>query len=302
MSTQITLITPNDLSLYHAKRHLIAVGPTVSVQTALDLMYKNKITSLPLFSHNDSTIVSIVNLFDIMLYLVGLTVMTVHKEEFKLEEPIENVLGLDFDRESYRVHQCDCRDDLLETLRLFASGIHRALVIDFRDKDYSPWLFSQTDVIRHIHSHFGCIADLVSVDATVEALGFLENKPMVTVPVTASALSVYRLMAKENLGGLPIVDSDNRLQGDLCLEDLPGANLERIEQLVLPCGDYVKMMAGHQFITPTCTPTTSLKDVIDIMATQDTHRVWIVSSENLLTLVGVITMSDIIRLICSKHI
>ncbi|KAL0074236.1 hypothetical protein J3Q64DRAFT_1811806 [Phycomyces blakesleeanus] len=264
-------------------------------------MYKNKITSLPIFSHNNTTIVSIVNLFDILIYLVADSRSVVQKDQRKLNEPIENVLGLDSDRESYRVYQCDCQDELLETLKLFASGIHRVLVVDYSDKNDNPWLLSQTDVIRHISGHLDCIADLVSVDSTVESLGFLKNKPMVTVPLTQSALDVYRLMAKKDLGGLPIVDSEGRLQGDLCLEDLPGANLEMIEQLVLPCGDYVKKMAGHQVITPTATPDTSLKDILATMAKEDTHRVWIVDSKKTLKLIGVVTMSDIINLLCKKH-
>ncbi|KAL0073109.1 hypothetical protein F4703DRAFT_1899917 [Phycomyces blakesleeanus] len=274
MVTSITHLKPNNLSLAHSKLRLIAVSPTVSVQTALDLMYKNKITSLPIFSHNNTTIVSIVNLFDILIYLVADSGQLM----FSVWTPTVRVTVST---------SADCQDELLETLKLFASGIHRVLVVDYSDKNDNPWLLSQTDVIS---PHY-----------TVESLGFLKNKPMVTVPLTQSALDVYRLMAKKDLGGLPIVDSEGRLQGDLCLEDLPGANLEMIEQLVLPCGDYVKKMAGHQVITPTATPDTSLKDILATMAKEDTHRVWIVDSKKTLKLIGVVTMSDIINLLCKKH-
>jgi CBS domain-containing protein len=110
----ITELRPIDLSLAESKPALIAVSPTVSIQTALSLMSTNKITSLPVFSHNNTEVVSIVNLFDILLYLVGENTGSIEKGKLKLNDPVENVLGLDSDRESYRMHKTDRKDKLLE--------------------------------------------------------------------------------------------------------------------------------------------------------------------------------------------
>lgn len=104
-------LKPDDLRLAETKPSLIAVSPVVSIQSALNLMKANKITSLPVFSHDSTQIVSIVNLFDILLYLVGGS-DTVEKDTFKLDDPVENVLGLDSDRESYWMHKTDSQDDL----------------------------------------------------------------------------------------------------------------------------------------------------------------------------------------------
>jgi hypothetical protein len=35
---------------------------------------------------------------------------------------------------------------------------------------------------------------------------------------------------------------DGDFEGDLCVEDLPSANLENIGQLTLPCKDYIKVI------------------------------------------------------------
>lgn len=115
MSCIITDLRPIDLSLAETKPALIAVSPTVSIQTALSKMMNNKITSLPVFSHKNTEVVSIVNLFDILLYLVGENNDTsIQKEKLKLDDPVENVLGLDSDRESYRMHKTDRKDKLIE--------------------------------------------------------------------------------------------------------------------------------------------------------------------------------------------
>jgi CBS domain-containing protein len=113
ISGLITELRPIDLSLAETKPDLIAVSPVVSIETALSMMLKNKITSLPVFSHNDTEVVSIVNLFDILLYLLGRK-KVIEKEKLRSQDPVELVLGLDTDRESYRVHKTDRKDKLIE--------------------------------------------------------------------------------------------------------------------------------------------------------------------------------------------
>lgn len=112
MDPLITKLRPIDLSLTETKPALIAVSPTVSIQTALNLMSTNKITSLPVYSHKDTDIVSIVNLLDILLFLLQDKKM----EKLRLNDPVENVLGLDTDRESYRMHKTDRSDQLAEVV------------------------------------------------------------------------------------------------------------------------------------------------------------------------------------------
>ncbi|CAO3613268.1 unnamed protein product [Mucor hiemalis] len=237
----ITELRPIDLSLAETKPDLIAVSPTVSIQTALSKMLNNKITSLPVFSHKNTEVVSIVNLFDILLYLVGNSNTTIQKEKLKLDDPVERVLGLDSDRESYRMHKMDRKDKLLETLRAFASGKHRSLVVNFSDEMKKPWLLSQTDIIRHIVNHPDSVTGLLDLNKRVGDLDLISKQKLTTVADTETALRVYRLMAEKNLSGVPVINKEGNFAGDLCVEDLPSANLENIGQLTLPCKDYIKV-------------------------------------------------------------
>ncbi|KAF7723865.1 AMP-activated serine/threonine-protein kinase regulatory subunit [Apophysomyces ossiformis] len=271
---RITELKPIDLSLAQSKPALIAVSPVVSIQTALNLMQTKKITSLPVFSHNGTKVVSIVNLFDILLYLLGDSSNKIQKDKFPLSDPVEN------------------------TLRAFASGVHRSLVVDYNDESNNPWLLSQTDIIRHIGNHPECIEGLIDASQSISQVGFLQDKTLVTVPESQPALSVYHLMAEKNLGGMPIVDSQTgNFVDDLCLEDLPGANLEEIDQLVLPCGEYVMKTSRGHAETPTATADASLREILDTMVKKDTHRVWILQDKKV---IGVVTMSDVIGRLCEK--
>ncbi|KAI7907330.1 uncharacterized protein BX663DRAFT_529043 [Cokeromyces recurvatus] len=262
-------------------------------------MYHNKITSLPVFSHNNTEIVSIVNLFDILLYLVQGN--SIEKEKLKLDEPVENVLGLDTDRESYRIHKVDCKDKLIETLRAFASGKHRALVVNFDDELKNPWILSQTDIIRHIVKYPDSVSNILDLNCRVQDLeNLVSEKQLITATDLERALDVYHLMAEENLSAVPVINKNNEFEGDLCVEDLPGANLEHIEQLTLTCKEYIKITSDY--LTPSvATSDTTLKEIIDIMIKQDTHRVWILDSKESRKVTSVITMSDIMGLLCLYH-
>ncbi|CAO3700993.1 hypothetical protein G6F70_008937 [Rhizopus microsporus] len=295
MSQLIIELRPIDLSLAETKPALIAVSPTVSIQTALNLMSHNKITSLPIYSHKNTDIVSIINLLDILLYLVQ--GKEIEKEQLNLQDPVESVLGLDIDRESYRMHKTDRSDRLIETLRVFASGKHRSLVVNFNDPQDKCWLLSQTDIIRHIVNHPDSVSGLLDLEKSVQDLTVLSEQQLVTASDEETALNVYRFMANKNFSGLPVVDKQGQFIADLCVEDLPNANLETIDQLALPCKEYVKKSSHHS--TPSvATPDTLLKNILDTMIQKDTHRVWILDSNDSKKVKGVITMSDIIALLC----
>ncbi|RCI05828.1 hypothetical protein CU098_006305 [Rhizopus stolonifer] len=296
MDPLITKLRPIDLSLTETKPALIAVSPTVSIQTALNLMSTNKITSLPVYSHKDTDIVSIVNLLDILLFLLQDKKM----EKLRLNDPVENVLGLDTDRESYRMHKTDRSDQLAETLCVFASGKHRSLVVNFNGPLEKCWLLSQTDIIRHIKNHPESVTGLLDLESPVNNVALLSNQKLITASDRETALHVYQLMADKNLGGLPVVNKSGDFLFDICIEDLPNANLETIDQLTLPCEDYVQKFSRHTS-PPVATPDTPLKTILDIMIQKDTHRVWILNSKDSKKIKSVITMSDIMTLLCPHN-
>lgn len=47
-------------------------------------------------------------------------------------------------------------------------------------------------------------------------------------------------------------DRHGKFEGDLCVEDLPSANLEHIDQLTLTCKEYIKVLLMAKMFTPTC--------------------------------------------------
>lgn len=133
MSKSITKLTPRDI-LNTSTRQLITAPPSITVRRALQLLAKEQIPSLPITSHDGSgRVVNIVNTFDILDYVVGFADDVQRpgdlqrRADAKLDGPIESVMTLDSDRESYRVFTMGF-DDPLELVSEEKGSRHGCMV------------------------------------------------------------------------------------------------------------------------------------------------------------------------------
>ncbi|KAH8556966.1 hypothetical protein BGW37DRAFT_474957 [Umbelopsis sp. PMI_123] len=304
MSKSITSTTAKELGLSGVKKPLIVVQPTIPIRDALEVMSRNGITSLPMYSHSSTQITSIVNLFDILIHLVkDSKTPNFDQEEFsKLAEPLENVLGLDGEMESYRLYKSYDTDDLIDTLEAFASGIHRSLVVDNLDVS-QPWLLTQTDILRYVYQQPETLQALgIDVQKSIGELQVLPQSTGVKSIVTASAnelaVDVYKKMGDLKVAGVPIVDENKKIITDLSIEDLPSADLTKPNDLARPCLEFVEGLGKGKSLT--VPKDVTLKDLLQALLTHRAHRAWIVGSDGD-SLQGVVSMSDIISYICRKH-
>ncbi|CAJ0761540.1 13487_t:CDS:2 [Entrophospora sp. SA101] len=259
---------------------LIAAKPIISVRSALKTMADNNITSLPIYSHVSEEIVNIVNLVDILNYIIKEAVAdeklptSINSERIiNLDKPIEIVMTLDSDRESYRIFKSDANEGLHDTLTAFSKGVHRSLVIDYTGK-INPYILTQTDIIKYVYKHPESVPD-IDFNLSLKSLGlFSEDKKeeVVVGYVNETALNVYRRMAFKNLIGIPIVD--RQLFGNLSVSDLRGLSYKSIDHLVLPVLDFLKLLPNSENILnpKTATYDTSLKEVIEIIVENHIHQ------------------------------
>jgi CBS-domain-containing membrane protein len=102
------------------KPPLVYTSPDAPIGEAMRLMANHHILSLPVHSHsNNNNIVNIINIFDLLDYLVFHSHAPANQadrgvqltpEDF--EKPVESVMTLDYDKESYRVWDFDVRDTM----------------------------------------------------------------------------------------------------------------------------------------------------------------------------------------------
>jgi len=303
MTTKLTDLTPLELKGSLEKRSLVAAKPNITVREALKAMEIDNITSLPIYSHDSDNIVNIVNLVDVLNYIIKEAVADEKlpnkldsEKSHNLNNPIEVVMTLDSDRESYRMYKSDAHESLHSTLKEFSKGVHRSLVIDYNNKS-SPYILTPTDVIRYVNKHPDSLPG-IDLNASVESFGLAGRKIKVIIGKdNETALNVYRRMAEKNLNGIPVIDHNTeKLIGTLSASDLRGLNYASINNLVLPVLDFLATLPNADAILnpSTAKKETPLKDILKMMSENHLHRLWIVDDEK--KVIDVISLTDLMGL------
>lgn len=126
MATKLAKLTPSVIRGSSNKPLLIAAKPTITVREALKKMEEHNITSLPIYSHDSDNIVNIVNLVDVLNYIIKEAVADEKlpskldsEKSLSLNNQIEVVMTLDADRESYRMFKADANEPIFPVKILF---------------------------------------------------------------------------------------------------------------------------------------------------------------------------------------
>ena len=114
-------LTPAEIAT--GVRALITITPTLPLHEALELIDKHRINSLVVTSHSDaSKFTGIINTFDIVDFVVRFTTpkeSTLAAKKEKLNQPVDYLLGLDGEKESYRIKEFDRHDNLSKVTGIY---------------------------------------------------------------------------------------------------------------------------------------------------------------------------------------
>ncbi|KAF0454256.1 CBS-domain-containing protein [Gigaspora margarita] len=299
MPSNLVDITPVELCVATKKPTLVAARPTINVREALRMMAENNFVSLPIYSHNSDDIVTIINIVDILNYIIKEAISDdkmpseIHSEKaHNLDKPIESVMTLDSDQESYRIFKADANDTMKATLKAFSKRIHRTLVIDYNNK-IPPFILTQSDVIKYVQAHLECLPT-IDFKSSLQSLGLINKERKIIIGHdNETALNVYRRLAENKLLGIAIVNSKKELVGNLSASDLRGLSYESIDSLVLPVLEFLAKLGNPKLLDPiTATPECSLEMVLKLLTDNRIHRVWITDDKR--NVKDVITLTDLI--------
>ncbi|KAK9865169.1 hypothetical protein WJX84_010351 [Apatococcus fuscideae] len=196
---------------------------------------------------------------------------------------------------------------------------------------YITNIISQSDIIRFLHQHGQQLGRLGSM--TVEALG-LATKQVVCVPSDMPTINAFAAMCASHVSCAGVVQlrGHGALVGNLSVSDLRGILPEHFSVLGQPVMTFLEIRrAGKCWATPTprnpriqhttngcngwgiksaegtqpvrvaaCSPDATLLEVIEILVTTRYHRIYVTSEDR--RPCGIITLTDILRLIAGRHL
>jgi len=144
----------------------------------------------------------------------------------------------------------------------------------------------------------------------MELIGSLRYKPLHTIPgifravesisINEPAIRAFDRMLTKNIGGVAVVDLQNRLIGNISAADLKFIDVDGKwwPRLFVSAGEYLRWMnmtfpdkpKGVIYVTPTDTFEVALK----FLVSKHIHRVYIVNNGTDLQPVGVIGLKDVL--------
>jgi len=128
-----------------------------------------------------------------------------------------------------------------------------------------------------------------------------------TVTNGTQALQAFKILIRESVSGVAIVDDDNKVIGNISASDLKliGYDMELYSKLFGTVADFVKqkeLFSNLSAIPITTAPSSTFKEILELFEKHKVHRIYVVDDTKPLPLVGVITQGDVLKCFASQDL
>jgi len=264
-----------------------------------------RIMSLPVCSSDKTKFFGFIDIIDIITYLTDH--ITLRREDSHMVEPWYSIVDI----------ACTpCRNVMNY------SGRDPTLITDFFDSvqsiiDHTSFLnyhriivtktgaaesvLTQSRLLDYLYIH-----NMPSLLGTL-GLQTVDNlklgiRPVHSVTNGTQVIQAFKMMVREKVSGLAIVDERNRIVGNISASDLKliGYDMELYARLFGTIADFVKRKQTNSQAAPvTVNLSTRFTDVLSLFHETKVHRIYVVDQD---ILVGVITLGDILTCFQSPHL
>lgn len=307
-----------------------------SINNVLSLLALNNLSSLPIYSSKFHTYIGYVDTKDIVQFLAhGPSILKTHGDSNYQEDnhvniyKLINAISMKYTCTAASLvdiatrnpfHSLPLGSSIMNVITLMKSErLSRVPIIGKEGRIVK--IISQSDLIHCIASFLPeCDPNLLSASIKDLKLGF---KHMVFVTSSSTAIEALQIMAENKLSSIPVCDDLGGLVTTISDNDIRmasagyfdeskldgGGGLSALYELFsLPVIDFVQAIrqgpahrdARTARFFPTAVrifPTDTLSAVIEKIASTGLHRLYVTESCNDFTLLGVISLIDIINLL-----
>lgn len=282
---------------------MITITSDESVQKALDLLLRYKISSMPVQDKETHEWIGNLSLLDLMVYYIG-------TGNFSLDLPVKDMINLSF-RNPLRT--LDFQASVLVAMDLLSlRNIHRILITGIPEtlKDPVPLVgfITQTSLAQWLQS---VLKDHVSSASLNEKVRYFKGwvcKEVNSISVNSPLKLALETIWHERISAVAVVDSHGALVGTISSSDFKYVDLSNVntfkESLNRPISEVLaSQKADHKvdhpfFWTPilqaTCYIDDSISQVLAKLCVHRVHRVWVVDPLSFKP-IGVISLGDIIH-------
>jgi len=245
------------------------------VKEALMTFNSNRILSCPIASSAQAAeTYGFLDVFDLLTYLLELWDENQMAEKDCIAELGKKFLNhtiLDLtDRSDNDVYAAVIVGEHADRIvRLFGLGVHRVAMLDLNGNLTN--LISQSDVVKYLNDNIKLIGE--NADKTIKELNIVSEDGLVVAESSQTVISAFKLLASNLVSAVPIVDSKGTIAGTLSVSDLKQIK-DDLSPLLLSVGQYKAKQ--ETILDIVCTMDTTLRSVIEMLASTGVHRVWVV--------------------------
>lgn len=254
---------------------VIRLRTSSCVKEALTTFNSNRILSCPISNSSQAAeTYGFLDVFDLLSYLLDLW-------DENQESDIDNIkeLGDKFlnhtitdliDRSDNDVYAAVIAGEHADRIvRLFGLGVHRVAMLDLAGNLTN--ILSQSDVVKYINDNVNLLGD--SANKTIKELNMVSMDKLVAAESSQTVISAFKLLASNLISAVPIVDENGTLSGTLSVSDLKLLK-DDLSPLLLSVSQYKSKQETMPDIV--CTTDTTLRSVVEMLASTGVHRVWVV--------------------------
>jgi CBS domain-containing protein len=269
-------------------QHVVELQDTDAIGAAFNALISHHVHSAPVYSKAQGRYVGLVDLKDFVSYVLSL--MTNNPDA----HPSNQVGSLvDFSHQD-PFHSLPHTATIMEALKLFGSQhrsfrIHRIPIVDDSGKVIK--MLSQSSLVAWVGAH---LAD--TWQALRQPIRDLQcGTPKVfTVKDSDLLRDAFHAIIHNGINGAGVVDHNGDLVGNLSLTDLQFSVEKNFPYFGRTVGEFLHDCHPARPLV-TCTASSTVADVINLLTSHHLHRIYIVPSDTRdVGSCGVVTLTDII--------
>jgi len=280
--------------------HIVFAYGDDTVETAINLMSKNKVLSIPVVDRANSTCLGLVDMLDIVAFIISVAPdpTSLHANELRSCEIAGRAMSLKSLKDVVDASGRDTYVPVFEstpitmTLSFFAKGIHR---VPIHSEGTIHNMVSQADVVREIANKID-FGDLKAMgEKTLDQL-YLGQETPISVKRNHSVLKALHSL-KSGISAIAVVEEDGKLAGNFSATNLEGLFMEQFPHFLKSVEDFLSEYSPASMQPVCCRRDTTFEVAIKEMISSGVHRLWVVNDDY--HPIGVVSMTDILRCVAN---
>jgi len=290
---------------------IVTVAEDASVSEAFQALINNNVLSAPVFNYDLNKYCNMFSMRDVVhhaLHILDETEFTTEdmpaitflteKDHFR-KYKVKDVIG-----KKEKLVEVDSETTVDNIVRMMVNcNVHRAVSVNPADHSLSN-IITQSRVVECLSQLFAVSPSLGRLGKqTVLSLHLASVDTIFSAKDTDKAIDAFRLMCEHNISGLPVVDENNRLVGNISESDLRviKSDAQYLKMLFQPVREYLTALHKVEQQLPrarktralvTCKMTDTYKTVVEKVTEARVHRCFVVDDNGALT--GVVSLHNIL--------